>query len=144
VDGRVRSLWWPTLRNAEDAKKAAKRGAACALFVGLVTATIATLNLAGITNLLGLNAWAYVDAAIFLVLALFIYRLSRAAAISALALYALERVGLILMSDSHYGGGAVTILFVFMFVNAIRGTFAYRHFTASGGIDRAELLHAHA
>ena len=83
---RVRNFWWPSVQTIEDAKEATRVGAYCASFVGLLTAFIATLNLTGITsNVLGVNAWAYVDASVFLALAYFIFKFSRAAALAALS-----------------------------------------------------------
>ena len=41
VDGRYRRFFWPTLRNAEDAKKAVKAGAGMSLFIAGMTAAFA-------------------------------------------------------------------------------------------------------
>jgi hypothetical protein len=71
----ARQLWmlWPTLDDAERAKHAACQGAWFALFVGVGTATVATLNLKGVTyNFLGLDAEAsFLHAAVFLILGIF-------------------------------------------------------------------------
>jgi hypothetical protein len=130
----ARQLWmlWPTLDDAERAKHAARQGAWFALFVGVGTATVATLNLKGVShNFLGLDAEAsFLHAAVFLILGIFMFRFSRVAAILALALYVFERVGLFerayQMAGPARGQSFLVILLGPLFVNAVRGTFAYR------------------
>jgi hypothetical protein len=128
-DGRFQRAWWPTLDSAETAKKAAHQGAYYALFIALVLSTITTLNLRGITdNFMNLDAWAYVDATMFLLLGVFILRMSRTAALLALALYIAERAyGM----ANGQNVGLVAIVFGLFFVNAVRGTSAYRQFTVN-------------
>jgi hypothetical protein len=130
---RQLQILWPTLDDAESAKKAARQGALFALFIGVGTATIATLNLKGVTyNFLGLSTDAsFLHAAVFLILALFIFRFSRVAAILALALYVFERVDLFQRAYQTAGPARGQSFFIILlsplFVNAVRGTFAYRH-----------------
>ena len=129
-DDRAQSVWWPAVNDTDDARSAAKQGVWYALFFGTGTAVIATLNLAGVTNnLLGLDAYAYGDAAVFLALAFFINRMSRIAAVLALAFYIAERLAQVL-SGQIYGGGIAVIFLGLFFVNAVRGTFAYHRLVA--------------
>jgi hypothetical protein len=71
------------------------------------------------------NGWAFVDAALFGVIAWGIYWMSRVAAIAGLGLYILEQVASVATTDSKHGFGAITIIIILAFVNSVRGTFAY-------------------
>ncbi len=125
TDGRFRRVWWPTLNDTQSAKKAVQQGAWYAVFTGVATALIATLNVEGVThNFLDMDAWSFVDASIILVLAILMFRLSRVASILALALYAAGRV-IEIQSGQAQGQGIVFILFGLFYVNAVRGAFAY-------------------
>src|ERR1035437_6973905 len=86
-----RRAYWPTIHDAETARKAALNGAQAAFFVSAVTDLLALLSVFDVLNIVG--PWAFVDAALFAILGLTIRRsMSRAAAVSALALFILDRV----------------------------------------------------
>jgi hypothetical protein len=72
------------------------------------------------------DGWALVDAAIFGLIAWGIYRMSRVAAIAGLIFYIAERIAMhIILGRSYVSAIFVTALFLFAFINAVRGTFAY-------------------
>ncbi len=125
-DGRLKRFFLPTIDDVESAKKAARQGGWYAMVIGIVTATITTFAVTGVTNLFGLDAYSYVDAVIFLLLAFFIFRMSRTAAIIALGLYVGEQVLQLLDTGGKSGGAGIVL--GFFFVNSVRGTLAYHRF----------------
>ena len=121
-------VWWPRLENADDARISVRIAGWFAILGGTVTAAAATWNLAGMTPALGgFDASAYVDAAAFLIVAFFVFRLSRTAAVMALALYLAERVAMIAQGESPSIPGS--IIFTLFYVNGVRGAFAWHRFT---------------
>jgi hypothetical protein len=136
-EGRFSRVWWPTIETVQDAEKAAKNGAWYALVVGVVTGGAATYSLATGNSLLGINAWGYIDASAFLLLSFFMFRLSRVAAVLALLLYAAERA-VQAANGLAQSQAIVTVIFGLFFVNAVRGTFAYRRFLALGSVSETK------
>ena len=129
-DDILRRVWWPTLETIEDAKGAARQGAGFAALIAVGMASVITLNLTGVTNnFLGMNGYAYIDASIFLLIAVFTYRYSRVAALAGLAVYVLERANQISETGANRHVGA--ILLGLLFVNGVRGTFAYHRFVSA-------------
>ena len=70
------------------------------------------------------NWWMFLDAAIFLVLAIAVFRYSRAAAFLLVLLYAAGRVS-VFMRTGGYQYLIAGLIFLYFYVNAVRGTFAY-------------------
>jgi hypothetical protein len=124
------STWyWEDVSNLSGAEKAISGGFWAAIVVACVTSLFAGLSLAGV-QLLGLNAWAFVDVALFVAIAIGIKRKSRFAAIAGLCLYVVERIAM--MQRGGAGGIVMGILFTLLFINAVRGTFAYHQMTGEG------------
>ena len=120
------SNWaWPTIENRASAVSAAKSGMWAAIIVAAVTALIATVALSYGKAIGGIDAWAYVDAAIFAIIAFGIWRMSRAAAVIGLLLFIAERVDMYVSAHSF---SVLSLLLLLMFVNGVRGTFGYRRF----------------
>ena len=71
----------------------------------------------------GIGASALLDAAIFAAIAFGIKRRSRFAAVAGLILYILER--LYMMQRTGAGGLVMGVIFTLLFINAVRGAFAY-------------------
>jgi hypothetical protein len=78
-------------------------------------------------------------ASVFFVLAYFIYKLSRVAAVVALVLYVLDHAASILMSNSPSTGLAVVIVFTSFPVQAVGGTIAYSQFMSTDDGAAGEL-----
>jgi hypothetical protein len=114
--------YWEDVNNLEGAEKAINGGFWAAVFVACVTSLIATLSLFGV-QLLGINAWAFVDAGLFVAVAIGIKRKSRFAAVVGLCLYVIERLAMI--QRGGLGGIIMGVLFTLLFINAARGAFAY-------------------
>ena len=90
---------------------------------------MAALALAG-TKLFGIDASAFLDAAIFGGIAFGIKRKSRFAAVAGLCLYVLERI--YMLQKDGVAGIFTGIIFTLLFINAVRGAFAYHRLNESG------------
>ena len=104
----------------ETARSAAQRGAIAA---GL----LALLSVWGS----GFSTWSFVDAGLFAVLGVLIYRMSRAAAVS----LALSIVGYAYSFKSDSGGSVALLVFAMGFVSGVRGTLAFHRLRKQGAFD---------
>ncbi len=107
-------VFWPTMDDAESAKKAAQYGFTVAAIIAVVTA---------ITAFFG-NRWNLIDAVLFAVIGFGIIKMSRVAAIAGVSLVILQMIYR-LLNNSQIGIAPILALF---FINSIRGTFAYHKF----------------
>lgn len=128
------SLWFfPSVATKADARKAAYQGFWAAIVVASITVVFAAIAVTvGPVDGVPIDGWAFFDAGLFVAIAIFIRKLSRAGAVCGLGLYCLERIGMWAM----YGVGPNDIssiwmiaLLVIAFINGIRGTFAYHRMT---------------
>jgi hypothetical protein len=124
------STWyWEDVSEISGAEKAMKGGFWAAVIVAGITSLVAALSLTG-TKLFGIDASAFLDAAIFAGIAFGIKRKSRFAAVAGLCLYVFERI---YMLQRGGAGGIITgIIFTLLFINAVRGAFAYHRLNESG------------
>jgi hypothetical protein len=114
---------WPKTTSIEGAETATKQGFWAALFVGSVTALLAIIALTG-TRVMGFDASALLDAAIFFAIAWRIKRFSRIAPIVGLALYVVGRLRI--WAIAGFSNPILPIIVTLAFINSIRGTFAHR------------------
>ncbi|MDP9268517.1 MAG: hypothetical protein M3P27_09380 [Acidobacteriota bacterium] len=122
--------FWPEVTDLESAKKACRTAAGAAFFIAGLTAIVAGIALAGTTVIPGISGWALVDAAIFLVLGIFLRRFSRTAAVIALVLFILERISM-MTQDTSPASLPLGIFLTLMFITGVRGAFAYRRLSAA-------------
>ena len=124
-DSKSKPNWfWPTVTTRDEARIAAKQGVWAAGFVAVVTSLVAAYAGATGNAVMGIDAWAFLDAAIFAGIAIGIYRMSRIASVVGLVLYIAER--LFMMATSQGAGGIVVVIFLTIaFLNSVRGTFAF-------------------
>jgi hypothetical protein len=114
--------YWEDVSDVSGAEKAMSGGMWAALFVAGITSLVVALSFAGV-KLFGIGASALLDAAIFAAIAFGIKRRSRFAAVAGLILYILER--LYMMQRTGAGGLVMGVIFTLLFINAVRGAFAY-------------------
>jgi hypothetical protein len=119
---KTEQWFWPNTGSIEGARAAARQGVWAASFVAVVTFGFAIYSRFA-AAILNIDIWALVDVFLFCIIAVGIWRVSRIAAVSGLMLYVLERVWM--FQTNGQIGGFVAIIIVIMFVNSIRGTFAY-------------------
>src|SRR6266480_5450392 len=119
--------WWPSVSEKERAKNAAHGGAGAAVFVAAVTGLFSVLAIFDIRILPGFSPWSLVDAGLFAIVAWRIYKMSRAWAVIGLSLFIYERAYAFYARGATATAGIVVGLIILLaFVNAVRGTFAYR------------------
>jgi hypothetical protein len=123
---------WPIITDAASAKYAAKQGMGAAFFCAGLTVLFVLLARQGMSLVQGINERALVDAAVFAALGILILRMSRVAAVAALALYIVERIVMwIKISSVGVASIPMMIVIVLCFVSSIRGTFAYQRYKGS-------------
>ena len=120
------SWLWPTITDAASAKEACRAGSGAAIFVAAVTAIVATASMISHTTVMGIDSGAFVDAAIFALLAWRIRRLSRVAAVFALVMYTGERI--YMWASVGPSNPIVPIVITMALVSSVRGAFAFHRF----------------
>src|SRR5262249_44769007 len=129
VFGRDLMGWfWPEIYDRDTAQEPARRGAWVALFVAALTALLALLSLAFHSVILGITPASLLDAVIFGVTGWHTYKMSRAWAVTGMVLYLAN----VLYGLSQGRFGVLAVVFLFAFLNAIRGTFAFHRFSQEG------------
>lgn len=121
----IQNWLWPAIDDLEDAKKAAHLGAGCAFFVAVVTGIVTVLSVRGMKLFPGLDASGFLDAGLFLLIGIFIYRYSRIAAVAGLLLYVGEQIMMIKMNGFRFS--LIPVFFTLHFIAGVRGTFDYHH-----------------
>jgi len=120
----LKRRYWPEIKDLDTARRVAKQGVWAALFVAGVTALFATLAVFG-KSVAGVEPLAFVDVAIFALLAIGIWKMSRVAASVALVLFVLEKIWAF-QDGQRPAGMIMAIVITFIFVNTVRATFCYR------------------
>jgi hypothetical protein len=116
--------FWPEINDTASAKKAAMQGCWSSLIIAVITGAIAIAAHYGYAFILGIDIYALIDAALFLIIAVGIWKMSRVAAIAGLILFIIER-GLSIAEGGGTSNVIILIFFLLMFINGIRGTFKY-------------------
>ena len=114
------SWFCPDVSNMEGAEDSCRLAKWCAVAVAGLTALLALVSIAG-PSIAGIRPFAFVDAAIFGVVAFGLEKQSR---VAGFALYLCERVYMIVTTGSILGAGALGIVILIGFLNGIRGAFA--------------------
>jgi hypothetical protein len=114
--------YWEDVSDLAGAEKAAHGGFWAAIFVAGVTTLVVLISLLGV-RLLGINFWSLLDAGLFALIAFGIHQMSRFAAVAGTSLFIFERVAM--FNKTGPGALVMGILILLLFVNSVRGTFAY-------------------
>lgn len=123
--------YWPKLTSLKEAEKAAHEGAGVCFVIAVFTAIAAGMSLWLDKLILGMDAWAFVDSIIFAIAGWRIWRLSRTWAVLALVIYVMEKLfasGLVLSVGAFKIGAFIVVVFTWLLIVAVRGTFAYHAF----------------
>ena len=117
---------WPSIVDSTSAQKASKQGLWASAWCAGATIIFVVLSRLGI-QMFNFDMWALFDAFLFIVIGWGIHKMNRIASISGFVLYLLERISM----WTEYGlkNPAIVIIISLMFINAIRGTFAYHKFS---------------
>ena len=129
VEKEKRNWFWPTIVDVSSAKEAAKGGFWAALFVAVVTAIVATIAMVGHTTIMGAGPWAYVDAALFGLIAWKIKSYSKFFAVAGIVLFIIEKLSL--ASSQGATGLPLALIILLMFINGARGVFAYHRLSVA-------------
>jgi len=70
----------------------------------------------------------WIEVILFAAIGIGIYKLSRIAAVAGLVIYMTEKIFVLVQGGSLFSGGFYLLIFVYAFINGIRGTFAYQRF----------------
>jgi hypothetical protein len=121
---------WPDITDLESAAAAGREGAAAAFVIAGLSAIFAVLAYFNLLNVL--SPWAWIDAGVMAVLGFFIRRMSRLAAVAALAWFVGARIqGAI--THSLASNLLLGLILLAGFISGVRGTFAYHRFKQSAG-----------
>src|SRR5258708_28605285 len=129
---RRRNGIWPKIVDVAGARFAAKLAMGAAFFCAGSTLLFVLVARVGMSLVQGLNERALVDAAVFVLLGFLILRMSRIAAVGAMALYIFERIDMWNRLTVAAGPSIpMMIVLLLCFINGIRGTFAYQRYLES-------------
>ncbi|GAB2534397.1 hypothetical protein GCM10027065_02520 [Rhodanobacter koreensis] len=126
--------------NFEEAVKASDMGFAAAILIAAVNAIIATASLIGHTTILGIGPGAYVDAAVFAIVAYGIRLRSSTAAVVGLGLFAVEKICQFAIQPKSLLGLSTTIFLLCAFISGVRGTFAYHRLAPENAAKGESLM----
>jgi hypothetical protein len=124
------SWYWNEIGDKYSAQYATTTAVWISYFIAVVNGLIGILSLTYHKPILGLNGSVLLDAGLFAVVGWRIGRLSRAWAVIGLSLYVLEILTSIRtqLGVGHLGFPIMGILFFIVYLNALRGTFAYHKY----------------
>jgi len=129
--------WWPEVETREGAEGAIQQAFWAAVVVAALTALFAMLGALGVGFALGLgiDAWAFLDAALFAGIAFGLRRRSRVAAWAGLLLFGLEKI--YLWNRNGVQGLWLAVIIFLLFIGGVRGTSALSRMR-SAPIDSVE------
>ena len=126
AEKKIGRLFWPSTDTVEAAAKLKRYGVGAAIFIAIINALAASWAMGANKRAFGMiDAWAFVDVALFCAIAYGIYKESRAAAICGLALFLYEKVYQVAITGQLQGAWMAAILLL-CFIHAIRGAYALR------------------
>lgn len=116
---------WPSIVDTTSAQKASKQGLWASAWCAGATIIFVVLSLLGF-QMFNFDMLALFDAFLFIIIGWGIYKVNRIAAIAGLSLYILERI--LMWTEHGPKNPAVAIFITLMFINSVRGIFAYHKF----------------
>ncbi|MCY6371303.1 hypothetical protein [Clostridium ganghwense] len=113
------------ITDMETAKKTAREGAAVSIIIAIITAVTIIISM-NVSKIYDMDYWAFGDVAVFLIIALGIYKMSRIAAVLGLTIYWLEQI--MMMASHGVKFSVLMIIFTIVYIESIRATFAYHKY----------------
>ncbi|MFI5114129.1 MAG: hypothetical protein ACHP7J_03215 [Terriglobales bacterium] len=140
------SWYWNEIGDKYSAQYATTTAVWISYLIAVVNGLIAVLSLAYHKPIVGLDGWALLDAGLFAVVGWRIGRLSRAWAVIGISLYVLEVLTSIgrqlVVGGLGFPIPIMAILFVIVYLNAVRGTFAYHRYVKLEAAQPSESMYA--
>lgn len=137
TEKRKTNMWWPDVSTLEAARQARMYGVWAAAITALLTSLLAAWSLGAGKEAFGfVDAWAFLDAAMFAAIGFGIYKGSRFAALAGLILFVAEKILQVAMTGK-LGGFIMAFLFVLLYITAVRATFALHRLRAAGPTSNA-------
>jgi hypothetical protein len=132
-DKPKQNAFWPTIDSIQTARETAMQGFWAAVFVAVLTAIAALVSIV-VGNIAGLpiSAWSFIDAGIFVAIAIGIRRMSRIAAALGLVLYIGGRIYMWSLTGPPTAGIVMFLFITLAFVHGVRGTLAYHRYRRQG------------
>lgn len=124
--------FWPRITGLPSAIGASDQGFWAAIVVASITAIFATIALLAQVEIATINASAYVDAVLFGVTAWRIKRRSKFFAVFGLCLFIIEKAYQFSQPQAAASGAIMAVVLLILFINGVRGTFAYHRFSRPG------------
>ena len=125
VSYKKQNFFLPTITDKKSAQDAGRQGTAVCVLIIVSNSVLTAISAptGGATP----SQEFIVMMLVYGLIAFLIYKMSRVAAILGLVIYVIEQL-VVLAKYGVSGHVVVAILFVFAFINSIRGTFAYHRF----------------
>lgn len=117
-----------SIETQEAARDFAKTGTTAASLLCVVTGILSVLSVYG-RSFLNVTPFNFIDAAVFLIIAFGIHKMSRVAAVSGLIFYVVGQLQL--LASIGIINIVIFLFFSLMFINAIRATFVFHKLTQS-------------
>jgi len=121
----LKEWFFPPIEDAQEAMKIAHFGVWPALLVAILTVFFAMTGIAAWEWL-----WSLTGASVFVLIALGIHLMSRAAALAGLFFLVFMQMNIWLIGQP--GNMLVFAVLFILFINSVRGTFAYHQFVKRG------------
>jgi serine/threonine-protein kinase len=123
----------PPLEVPEEIAKKIKSAWIAGLVSVALTLIFVVISLAG-TSVMGIDAWALLDAAVVAGLAFGVFRKSRTCAILLLAFFLLNKI--VMWVDAGSAAGLpMTLVFLWFYFQGIVGTFQFHHWKRTANIN---------
>lgn len=132
--------YWPELTNLKESEKASREGAGVCFLVAGGTAVIASMSILLDKPILGMDGWAFVDAALFAIAGWRIWRFSRIWSVVGLLVFIAESI-VAVASHPLPAVFLIRVSLTLLLIGSVRGTFAYRRFKSN---ESAESMSATA
>jgi hypothetical protein len=131
-DNKDFNMFWPNIDSIEDAKSVAKGAAFIPAFVSVITSIVVLVGIF-YKPILGLDAWAFIDAFLFAIVAFGMWKLNRVAAILGLLLYVWGQFQL--LSTQGTAVGVMAVFFAIMWFNGIRASLRYHKLLSTRNVQ---------
>ena len=122
---------WPSISDLPSAIRASDQAFWAAVVVAGATASLATLSLTIGKAIASYDASAFIDAALFAIVAWRIKRRSRPWAVVGLVLFLVEKILQVAQDPSVSAGIVMALIIALLFVGGVRGNFAIYKFSQS-------------